>query len=132
MARRLGDDVTLAFALSSAQLATSGPDGTEQGLEWLRTLFALTDRAGESALSLDARSRHIDLLLELDDLAGADIAIETAERLATAARDRRAMAFVPLQRARRMTMEGRFDEARAHARRASPRSATRCPTRRSR
>ena len=112
MARRLGDDVTLAFALSSAQLATSGPDSTEQGLQWLQTLFALTDRAGESTLSLDARSRHVDLLLELDDLAGVDIAIETAQRLATAARDRRAMAFVPLQRARRVTIEGRFDEAR--------------------
>ena len=112
MARRLGDDVTLAFALSSAQLATSGPDSTERGLQWLRMLFALTDRAGESVLSLDARSRHVDLLLELDDLAGVDIAIETAQRLSAAARDRRAMAFVPMQRARRVTMEGRFDEAR--------------------
>jgi len=113
MAHRLDDDVTLAFALSSAQLATCGPDNSVQGLEWLRTLFAVSERAGESTLTLDARSRHIDLLLELDDLSGADMAIETAERLATAARDRRAMAFVPLQRARRVTIEGRFDEARA-------------------
>ena len=113
MARRLGDDATLAFALSSAQLATSGPDATQQGIEWMRTLFALTDRAGESVLSLDARSRHIDLLLELDDISGADMAIETAERLARAAGDRRAMAFVPIQRARRVTMEARFDDARA-------------------
>jgi len=113
MAHRLGDDVTLAFALSSAQLATCGPENTVQGLEWLRTLFALSERAGETTLTLDARSRHIDLLLELDDLAGADMAIDTAERLATAARDRRAMAFVPLQRARRITLDGRFEEARA-------------------
>ncbi len=113
MAHRLGDDATLAFALSSAQLATCGPDNTEQGLEWLRTLFALSERAGESTLTLDARSRHVDVLLELDDLAGADMAIEMAERLATAARDRRAMAFVPLQRARRVTIEGRFEEARS-------------------
>ena len=112
MAHRLGDDVTLAFALSSAQLATCGPDSTVQGLEWLRTLFTLSERAGETALTLDARSRHIDLLLELDDLAGADMAIERADRLAAAARDRRAMAFVPLQRARRVTIEGRFDDAR--------------------
>jgi tetratricopeptide (TPR) repeat protein len=112
MARRLGDDVTLAFALSSAQLATCGPDSTVQGLEWLQTLFGLVERAGESTLTLDARSRHIDLLLELDRLADADMAIETAERVAVAARDRRAMAFVPLQRARRVTIEGRFDEAR--------------------
>ena len=112
IAERLGDDSTLAFALSSAQLATSGPDTTEQGLEWLRRLFVLADRTGESALSLDARSRHVDLLLELGDATGADAAIDAAERLATAARDRRAMAFVPVQRARRLTMEGRFAEAR--------------------
>jgi tetratricopeptide (TPR) repeat protein len=112
MARRLDDDVTLAFALSSAQLATCGPDSTEQGLRWLTTLFALTERAGESVLTLDARSRHIDVLLELDDLAGADAAIETLERLATESRDRRAAALVPLHRARRVTIDGRFEEAR--------------------
>lgn len=36
MARRIGDDETLAFALSSAQLATCGPDTTEQSLQWSR------------------------------------------------------------------------------------------------
>ena len=113
MARRLGDDVTLAFALSSAQLATTGPDTTEQGLQWLRMLFALTERAGESSLTLGARSRHVDALLELDDLTGTDIAIETLDRLASAARDRVAAALVPLQRARRVMIEGRFEEARS-------------------
>jgi hypothetical protein len=113
MAERLGDGATLAFALSSAQLATSGPDSTEQGLQWLRTLFALTERSGESLLSLDARSRHVDLLLELDDLAGADVAIETLERLARETRDPHAAAFAPLQRARRATIEARFADARA-------------------
>jgi hypothetical protein len=112
MAQRLGDGTTLAFALSSAQLATSGPDSTEQGLEWLRTLFALTERSGESLLSLDARSRHVDLLLELDDVAAADVAIEALERLARETRDPHAAAFAPLQRARRATIAGRFDEAR--------------------
>jgi tetratricopeptide (TPR) repeat protein len=112
MARRLDDPATLAFALSSAQLATGGPDATEQGLEWLRELFALTEPTGESMLSLDARSRHVDLLLELDDLAGADVAIEALERLARETRDPHAAAFAPLQRARRATIEGRFEDAR--------------------
>jgi hypothetical protein len=111
MARRLGDDLTLAFALSSAQLATLGPDTTHQSLEWLQTLFALSDRAGESVMTLAARSRHIDVLLELDDLAAADIAIETLQRIAHESRDRRAAAFVPLHRARRASLEGRFDDA---------------------
>jgi hypothetical protein len=111
MARRLGDDLTQAFALASAQLATFGPDTTRQSLEWLETLFALSQRAGESVMTLAARSRHIDVLLELDDLAAADIAIETLERLARDSRDHRAAAFVPLHRARRASLEGRFDEA---------------------
>ena len=112
MARRLGDDATLAIALGSAQLATCGPDATEQGLAWLRELFELTERAGETVMSLAARSRHVDLLLELDDLAGADIAIETLERVARKARDRRAAAFVPLHRARRAALDGRLEESR--------------------
>jgi hypothetical protein len=113
MARRLGDDLTGAFALASAQLATLGPDTTPQSLELLETLFALSERAGESVMTLAARSRHIDALLELDDLAAADIAVETLERLARESRDRRAGAFVPLQRARRASLEGRFEDAHA-------------------
>ena len=112
MARRLGDPSTLAFALSTAQLATSGPDQTEQGLKWLHELFALTERTGETLVSLDARSRHVDLLLEVDDVAGADIAIEALARFARETRDPHASAFAQLQRARRATIEGRFQDAR--------------------
>lgn len=111
MARRLGDDMTLAIALSSVQLATNGPDMTEQGLEWLRELFTLTEHVGETVMSLAARSRHVDVLLELDDLAGADIAIEVLERLAREARDPRAAAFAPLHRARRAALDGRYADA---------------------
>lgn len=113
MAERLGDDLTTAFAACTAQLATTGPDMTVQGLEWLETLFAGTLVGGESTMTLAARSRHIDLLLELDDLAGADMAIETLARAAAEARDPRAAAFVPLHRARRAALEDRFAEAHA-------------------
>ncbi len=111
IAERTGDDLTLGFAVCSAQLATCGPDMTEQGLQWLHTLFELTQTGGESTMTLAARSRHIDLLLEMDDLAGADMAIETLDRAASEARDRRAAAFVPLHRARRAALEDRFAEA---------------------
>ena len=112
MARRLGDEATLAIALSSAQLATCGPDSSEQGLAWLRELFALTERTGETVMSLAARSRHVDVLLELDDIAGADTAVEALERLAHEARDPRAAAFAGLHRARRAAFEGRLADAR--------------------
>jgi tetratricopeptide (TPR) repeat protein len=112
IARGLDDGPTLAIAVCSAQLATSGPDRTEQGLAWLEEMFALSDRHGETVMSLAARSRHVDILLELDDMAGADMAIETLERLAREARDPRAAAFARLHRARRAAIEGRLDEAR--------------------
>jgi hypothetical protein len=111
IARRLGDECSMAVALASAQLATAGPDQTAQGQEWLAMLFALTQRTGETVMTLAARSRHIDVLLELDDLAAADIAVETLERLAHEARDCRAVALVPLHRARRAALEGRFEDA---------------------
>ena len=113
MARRLRDDVTLVFAFSSAQLATTGPDTTEQSAGWLKRLFAISDRAGETVMTLAARSRHIDVLLELDQLPAADMAIETLERLAHQSRDRLAAAFVSLHRARRAALEGRFEDAHA-------------------
>ena len=111
MAERLDDCETLAFALSSVQLATCGPDSTPQGLEWMCRLFGLAQRGGESTMTLAARSRHIDVLLEMDDIAGADVAIEILDRLATEARDRRAAAYVPLHRARRAAIADRFEEA---------------------
>ncbi len=111
IARRLDDDATLVLALSSAQLATTGPDMAEQGLAWLEELFALTDRTAETVMSLAARSRHVDVLLELDDITGADMAIETLERLAREARDPRAAAFAALHRARRAAVEGRLADA---------------------
>lgn len=111
VAQRLGDDRSIAVALASAQLATAGPDQTPHAREWLRTLFALTERTGETVMTLSARSRQIDVLLELDDLAASDIAVETLERLAHEARDCRAAALVPLHRARRAAMEGRFEDA---------------------
>jgi tetratricopeptide (TPR) repeat protein len=113
MARRLRDDPTLVFAFSSAQLATTGPDTTEQSARWLTRLFAISDRAGETVMTLAARSRHVDVLLELAQLAAADMAIETLERLANDSRDRLAAAFVRLHRARRAALEGRFEDAHA-------------------
>ncbi|HEY0343363.1 MAG TPA: AAA family ATPase [Solirubrobacteraceae bacterium] len=113
MARRLRDDPTLVFAFSCAQLATTGPDTTAQSARWLKRLFSISDRAGENVMTLAARSRYVDVLLELDQLAAADMAIETLERLADEARDRLAAAFVPLHRARRAALEGRFEDAHA-------------------
>ena len=111
MARRLDDPATLAYVLTNGQLATWGPDTTERDLEWVEELLVLTEEAGNTELALSTRTRQIDYLLELDDLVGADIAIEALERTAATSPDPRARAYVPLQRARRAALEGRYAEA---------------------
>jgi AAA ATPase-like protein len=113
IARRLDDRATLAFVLDQGALATSGPDTTERGLEWGRELFTLAEEVGDPELAVRARSWAIDLLLEMDDLPGADMAIEALDRIATDVRDPRARSYIPLHRARRMLMQGRADEAEA-------------------
>jgi tetratricopeptide (TPR) repeat protein len=113
IARGLDDPPTLAYVLDQGHIATNGPDTTERGLAWARELFALADEAGDPELAVRARSWQIDLLLELDDLTGADMAIEALDRIATDSRDPRARAYIPLHRARRATIAGRFEDTEA-------------------
>jgi tetratricopeptide (TPR) repeat protein len=111
IARRLGDPATLAFVLDQGRIATSGPDTLERELAWAHELFALSEQLGDHEAAVRARVWHIDLLLELDDLPAADMAIATLDRIATDVRDPRARSYIPLHRARRALMEGRADEA---------------------
>ena len=110
IARGLDDPPTLAYVLDQGHIATNGPDTAERGLAWAQELFALADAAGDPELSVRARSWQIDLLLELDDLAGADMAIEALDRIATDSRDPRARAYIPLHRARRAMIAGHLDD----------------------
>jgi tetratricopeptide (TPR) repeat protein len=111
IARRLGDPATLAYVLDQGRIATSGPDTLERELAWAHELFALAEEVGDHELAVRARVWHIDLLLELDDLPAADMAIAALDRIATDVRDPRARSYIPLHRARRALMEGRAAEA---------------------
>jgi tetratricopeptide (TPR) repeat protein len=111
IARRLDDPATLAFVLDQGRIATSGPDNLERELAWVHELFALSEQLGDHEAAVRARVSHIDLLLELDDLPAADMAIATLDRIATDVRDPRARSYIPLHRARRALMEGRAEEA---------------------
>jgi tetratricopeptide (TPR) repeat protein len=110
IARGLDDQPTLAYVLDQGHIATNGPDTTARGLEWAQELFTLAEEAGDPDLAVRARSWQIDLLLELDDLPGADMAIEALDRIATDSRDPRARAYIPLHRARRAMISGRLDD----------------------
>ena len=77
-------------------IATSGCDTLERGLAWAHELFALSEQLGDHEAAVRARIWHIDLLLELDDLPAADMAIATLDRIATDVRDPRARSYIPL------------------------------------
>jgi hypothetical protein len=111
MARRVQDPATLAYVLSNGQLGTWGPDTTERDLDWVEELLELTENGGNAELALQTRTRQIDYLLELDDVVGADIALQALERTAETSPDPRARAYLALQRARRAAIEGSYDEA---------------------
>jgi tetratricopeptide (TPR) repeat protein len=110
IARELDDPPTLAYVLDQGHIATSGPYTTERSLAWAQELFALADDVDDPELAVRAHSWQIDLLLELDDLPGADMAIESLDRIATDSRDPRARAYIPLHRARRAMISGRLDD----------------------
>jgi hypothetical protein len=118
IARRTGSDQTLGHVLVNAQLATWAPDTRDEALELSREVLELAERIGDRALALTVHNRQIDLLLELDQLAAAGVEIETLDRLAHEAPDPRARAHVALQRSRRASIEGRFDDAAALTREA--------------
>jgi tetratricopeptide (TPR) repeat protein len=111
IARQLRDPDSLASVLANGQFATWGPDTTERSLEWATELVGLAERRDNRELALVACNRRIDLLLELGNVAEADIAVTTLERLADGNPEPRAAAYVPLQRGRRAALEGRYREA---------------------
>jgi hypothetical protein len=114
MARRLGDASTLIHVLSNAQLATWSPYETERDLEWMGEALTLIEQTGDHELELSVRSRRIDLLIELDDLASAAGELDDLARTDVDGSEPRAGPYVSLNRARLAVLEGRFGEAERH------------------
>ena len=111
LARRIGDASTLAYVLVNAQLARWRPDRRDEALEYGAEALQLAQVQGDTELALTMHNRQADLLLELDDIGGADVEIAALERLAERVADPRAHGHAALQRARRAAMDGRFEES---------------------
>jgi tetratricopeptide (TPR) repeat protein len=110
MARRLDDAEALAIALGNCIPANRSPDSADADLQWIDEFLGLPQTPGE--LVVLARSIQIDLLLERGAIGAADAAIDSLDHHAERLRDLRARAYVPVHRARRAVMAGRFEEAR--------------------
>jgi eukaryotic-like serine/threonine-protein kinase len=118
MARRLGDPATLAAVLFDCHMAIWGPDRAEAArvrLAMATEVVGLAERLGDHAMAHRGRGlRRVDLL-EVGDLAGFDADLTAAERTAQELRQLYYRWQLPLARANRALLAGRFAEAEEQA-----------------
>jgi len=114
MARRLGEEATLAAVLFGRHLAMWGSERAEVAGERLAIAteaVGLAERIGDRTMALRGRGlRRIDLL-ELGDVAGYDADLAAAERAAEELRQLRYRWQLPLAHATRALLAGRFAQA---------------------
>ena len=84
LARRLGDPMALATCLDARHYALWRPETVHERLEVATELRRLAEAAGDPELELEGAGWTVVDLLELGDVAGADIQIAAASRLAAA------------------------------------------------
>ena len=118
LARHLDDPATLAAVLYDHHLVIWGSERAEVAGERLAVateVVKLAERIGDRAMALRGRGlRRIDLL-ELGDLAGFDADLQAAEQTAQELRQLHYSWQLPLARAARARLAGRFAEAEEQA-----------------
>ena len=112
LARRLGDPATLAAVLHDHLLVIWG---TKQEVVAVTDVVELAERLGDRALALRGRGLLRTALLELGDLAGFDADLAAAEQTARELRQLHYHWQLPLARATRALLAGRFAEAEKQA-----------------
>jgi DNA-binding CsgD family transcriptional regulator len=118
LARRLGDPATLAAVLLDRHLTIWGVERFEAAGERLAAaseVVDLAERLGDWALALRGLGLHRTDLLELGDLAGFDADLAAAEQTAQQLRQLHYHWQLPLARATRALLAGRFAEAEEQA-----------------
>jgi DNA-binding CsgD family transcriptional regulator len=116
LARRLGDPATLAAVLHDHLLVIWGTkQEVVEGLAAVTEVVELAERLGDRALALRGRGLRRTALLELADLAGFDADLAAAEQNAQELRQLHYDWQLPLARATRALLAGRFAEAEEQA-----------------
>jgi DNA-binding CsgD family transcriptional regulator len=114
LARRLGDPATLAAVLYDHHVVIWGSEKAEVAGERLAVaseVVDLAERTGDRAMALRGRGLRRTDLLELGDLAGFDADLAAAEQTAQQLRQLHYRWQLPLARAARAMLAGRFAEA---------------------
>ncbi|MBJ7328450.1 MAG: AAA family ATPase [Solirubrobacteraceae bacterium] len=113
MARRVGDNATLAAVLADATLATWGPDSTEEAIAASREVQKLAESVGDDERALHARSWRVSPLLELGDMPAVERQVATFAAIAHESRQPLSLWYAPLLQAIRALMRGELAQAEA-------------------
>jgi tetratricopeptide (TPR) repeat protein len=111
MARRLEDPATLAYALNGRHRALWGPQNAEDRFAVASEIVELAERAGDRELALRGRALRVVDLLELGDIAAADVEIAAHAALAQELREPLQLWRAVVWRAMRALCDGRFGDA---------------------
>jgi tetratricopeptide (TPR) repeat protein len=106
MARRIGDDGALAYALGSHCDALAAPEHIDERLALSAEMIDLAIRSGDRAMELLGRRHRLVASLEAGDLAAADAEIDAFAAGAEHIRQPLYQWYVPLWRAMRALMRG--------------------------
>jgi DNA-binding SARP family transcriptional activator len=111
LARRLGDPLTLAICLDARHYALWRPETVQERLAVAAELRRIAGAVGDPELELEGAGWTVVDLLELGDVAGADVQIAAASRLAATLHRPLYEWWTSLFRCARAQMDGRFDDA---------------------
>ena len=119
MARRIGDDATLAHVLSRANFIDIGPEAAAAGVESNTEVMELARRAGDRELELRSYALRLRDHLALGDIPAVDRDLEAYAALADELAQPQHLWHVPLLRGMRAMIDGRLEEAEELAREAA-------------
>lgn len=111
MARRVGDQRALTFALSSRHLALWGPANVEERLAVAGEVVRLALAIGDVERVLQGRVWQVVDFLEIGDIQAVDVGIALCERLAEELRQPGYVWWTEIFRAMRALLDGRFPDA---------------------
>jgi eukaryotic-like serine/threonine-protein kinase len=112
LARKLGDDAAVASALVRRQfVGGNDAEGSRRRLAEADEIFELGRRMGERELEVRAHAYRLRSYLELGDIAGVDRELAAYAALASKLRQPQHLWHIPLLRATRALIDGRFEDA---------------------
>jgi tetratricopeptide (TPR) repeat protein len=119
LARRIGDESTLAYALNARHLAVWGPENIDERLALATEITALGASIGDLSLQLTGRVWRLADLLETGAVREADFEIEAYEAVAERAGYPHFVAYAFMFRAVQSILRGQFYEAESFALRSA-------------